>query len=130
MKRKKSYYSGVRRSEGGALTNVPFNINTDSQQEETYLASPAGSDATLLPPAGGREIFSLPGNSSANERLSHLSQWKATIFNFPASYNGYNSPSQFPFLLYKRVSPPFKIEFIYFWLGWIFVAECGFSLVV
>ena len=44
MKRKKSYYSGVRRSEGGALTNVPFNINRDSQQEETYLASPAGSN--------------------------------------------------------------------------------------
>ena len=39
----------------------------------------AGSDA------GGRKIFSLPGNCVANERLSQLSQWKA-IITAPPSY--------------------------------------------
>lgn len=42
---------------------------------DIYLVSlPSENDTTLLPPAGGGKIFSLPGNSLANERLPQLSQ--------------------------------------------------------
>ena len=58
-------------------------------------------EVTVQLPAGGRKIFSSPGNSSANE--------KSLYFNFLVSSNRlfvYNSPSQLPLFLYKTVSSP------------------------
>lgn len=60
-------------AEGGALTLAPLAINTDPYRKRS-LAPLAGRDTTLQPPAGGRKIFSLSGNSSANERQSQFGQ--------------------------------------------------------
>lgn len=60
-------------------------------------------------PSRRKKDFSSPGNSSANERLAQLSQWRATILptsSFLQWNFVYNSPSQLPFILYKRVSSP------------------------
>lgn len=57
------------------------------QQEETYLASPTGSDTTTS--ARGRKDSSPPSNSSANEKSLHL--------KLSVSSNGhfvYSSPSK------------------------------------
>lgn len=64
---------GVGGAEGGALTLAPLAINTDPYRKRS-LAPLAGRDTTLQPPAGGRKIFSLSGNSSANERQSQFGQ--------------------------------------------------------
>ena len=74
-----------------------------SQQEEMYLISLA--KVTLLyDPVGERKIFSLPGNSSANENTLY--------FKLSVSSNGlfvYNSPAQLP-LLYKKAFLPFVLR--------------------
>lgn len=51
----------------GALRLVPINVSIYPNRK-MYLASLAG-----MKPEGERKIFSLPGNSSANERLSQFS---------------------------------------------------------
>ena len=102
------HQDGVGRPAGGALTRVPLDLNTDPSRKRCYLASPAGSDATLLPPARGSKIFSLPSNSSANERLSQLNE-KLLYFELPVSANGffvYNSPPNFLFFPIKMISFP------------------------
>ena len=106
MKRKKSYYSGVRRSEGGALTNVPFNINTDSQQEETYLASPTEE---ILPYYYQKEDDFSPSLTTVQPmRDCHNSDKENPLYSeLPISSNQlsvYNKPSQLPLLLYKKFS--------------------------
>ena len=100
--------SGDQRGSSHACT-IPHQYR--SQQEDTYLASPAGSDTTLLPPAGGRKI-SLPGNRSANERLSQLSQWKTTILQAPSFLQWTQQPlptspssiKEFPLLCFTRLA--------------------------
>ena len=69
-----------------------------------YFAFPAGSDTTLLPPAKGKKIFFLSGNSSANERVSQIGQWKASIHQA-------QSFLQWPFHL-KQASLNFPISSI------------------
>ena len=59
---------GDQKGELSHTYNKEFN-----RKRQTNLASPARSDS-VLPLAGRGKIFSLPGNSSANERLSQLSQ--------------------------------------------------------
>ena len=57
---------------GDQKGELSHTYNKKVQQEVTRSGS-------VLPLAGRGKIFSLPGNSSANERLSQLSQWKAAI---------------------------------------------------
>ena len=67
-----------------------------SQQEEMYLTSLAKVTLLYDPPAGGRKIFSLPGNSSANENTLY--------FKLSVSSNGlfvYTSSSKLSLFLSK-----------------------------
>ena len=64
---------------GKPVMQVPLDING-----RRHTASLARSDTALLLPSGGRKIFSSPGNSLANQRLSQLSQWKPTMFQNPS----------------------------------------------
>lgn len=62
----------MKMESGGQMQGL-MHVPLRSTQVPTGREVLAGSDA------GGRKIFSLPGNSVANEKLSQLSQWKATI---------------------------------------------------
>ena len=89
------------------IMQVPLDISIDANRKRhTSLASLARSDTTLLLPSRGIKIFSLPGNSLANQRLSQLSQWKPTMFQNPSFLQctfPLNSPAQIPFFLYKKL---------------------------
>ena len=47
---------------------------------------PQQEDRYLVLPVGRRKIFSMLSNSPANERLSQLRQWKATLLLTPSLY--------------------------------------------
>lgn len=63
-------------------------------------------------PAEGKKIFSLSGNSSANEMVSQLSQWKATTCWTPSflQWTFCNSPPQIPPFLSKITFPSFVLQ--------------------
>ena len=60
-----------------SLQLIKKKINTDPYRKRHILH--LQQEMTVLPSAGGRKIFFLPGNISTKERLSQLSQWKSTI---------------------------------------------------
>ena len=69
-------------------------------------------DLTLLPPAGRRKIFSLPGNSSANENTLY--------FKLSVSSNGlfvYSSSSKLSLFLSKSFLSFFFKKKIFFFLN-------------
>ena len=82
-----------------------------SQQEEMYLTSLAKVTLLYDPPAGGRKIFSLPGNSSANENTLY--------FKLSVSSNGlfvYTSSSKLSLFLSKSFLSFFiKKKNFFFW---------------
>ena len=92
IKKGKPHYNGVRRSEVRALSPTPLRQYL-LQQEGMYLVSPAKS----VPTASWRKKeFSLPGNSSATERLLQLASKKPLYFKLEVSSNRlfvYNSPT-------------------------------------
>ena len=64
----------VKRRSSQAL---PLTLDCRPQQEET-LPFITNRKKPIISHHSRRKIFSLPSNSLANERLSQLSQWKAT----------------------------------------------------
>lgn len=72
----KPYWHGVRQPEGEALMPT----TSESGQQERW----APHCSTLLPSRRKKGSHLLPpDNSAANERLSQLSQWEATIHGTP-----------------------------------------------
>ena len=80
----KPHYNGVRRPERRALSPTPL-CQYLLQQEGMYLASPAKSGPTA---SWRKKEFSLPGNSSASERLLQLPSKKPLYFQLAVSSNG------------------------------------------
>ena len=96
---------GIGRPEGGALMPHHSMSTALSTRREVPCISNRKKVITLLP-AEGRKNFSLPGNSPASEKLHSSANRKSRYLKLPVSSNGlfvYNSPSQLPFLLYKRM---------------------------
>ena len=71
-------------------------LETLPPQEETYLAFSTGRSLHSTTPAEGREVFFLPGNSLANERLSMKTHYTSNSQFTLKVFFVYNSPSQLP----------------------------------
>ena len=96
----KPHYNGVRRPEGRALSPTPL-CQYLLQQEGMYLASPAKSGPTA---SWRKKEFSLPGNSSASERLLQLPSKKPLYFQLAVSSNG--------LFVYSSPTPKFLFSFV------------------
>lgn len=82
-----------------------------------YPATPTGRCFLLYNPSRRKKILSLPGNSSANEMVSQLSQWKAATFWIPSFFQWtfYNCPSQIPPFFSKITFTSFVLQtFLWF----------------
>ena len=96
----KPHYNGVRRPERRALSPTPL-CQYLLQQEGMYLASPAKSGPTA---SWRKKEFSLPGNSSASERLLQLPSKKPLYFQLAVSSNG--------LFVYSSPTPKFLFSFV------------------
>lgn len=73
--------------EAGGQQGEHSQLTTDGglppQQSRMHLVNPYYNNYYFTDPPGGKRVSSSVGNSPANETVSQLSQWKATILWIP-----------------------------------------------